>query len=219
EFELPPGNESDLGKDYWYALKQSFWLAYPGADLNSTCRAKNGFEYPCVKGTEKGNKNVKLLNLYFDNSSYIVVFSDKELSGLVPTLTDYACDRFPSWLKWLCPKPPSISKSIKDLTFDDLFAARYDNKETLGIGKERCDCAGAGCARALKYEFEYFGYSLDDLTPFLGSADLYEQEDFMMNQSAPNKVVVSVTNPKSIDRNALWNALSFMKRTIGVEEE
>ncbi|MBN1792683.1 hypothetical protein JW826_03295 [Candidatus Woesearchaeota archaeon] len=49
------------------------------------------------------------------------------------------------------------------------------------------------------------------LVPMIGTPELYAGENFMMNQSAPKKVLVTVVDPKSIDKSALWNALSFMK--------
>ncbi|MBN1792430.1 hypothetical protein JW826_01980, partial [Candidatus Woesearchaeota archaeon] len=209
EFELPPGNESDLGKDYWYALKQSFWLAYPGADLNSTCRAKNGFEYPCVKGNEPGNLSARLLNLYLDKDSGIVVFSDRDVPGLISVSQNYICDWFPSWLKWLCPDPPPISRSLRNLTFDRLYAARMNNREILGVSKERCECIG--CGKNLTYSFEYYGFGMVDLFAFLGTPELYVGEEFSMIESGVKRVSVLVRDPKKLDKESLWNALAFLK--------
>ncbi|MBN2141713.1 hypothetical protein JW711_00130 [Candidatus Woesearchaeota archaeon] len=210
EFELPE-NETNIGRDYWYAIRQSFWLAYPGADLNSTCKTESGYEYPCVKGNVKGYPNAKLLNMYLDNDTGIIIFSDKQISNLQSDFGDWLCDTLPPWLGWFCAGPPTLSKSITNLTFTSLYSVRFGNKESLGVGRKICECDT--CPKQTNFVFDYLGYTSDDLAPFLGDASLRSSlaSEFNVSDIGSNLVRVKARNPL-VEPEDLWNVLSFVKR-------
>ncbi|MBN2142915.1 hypothetical protein JW711_06320, partial [Candidatus Woesearchaeota archaeon] len=208
DFELPE-NETNLGRDYWYAMKQSFWLAYPGADLNSTCMTASGFMIPCAKGGDSGSASSKLLNLYLDNSTGIIVFSDRQISGLKPTLQQQLCTYFPSWLQWLCPPLPDPGISLKNLTFQYLHAARMGNAESIGTSYERCECVD--CPKNLVYSFYYKGFSSSDILSKFSVAGSHIAEEFNITILPPNSARIDVVNPAYREKRNLWKLLAFLK--------
>ena len=208
ELELPTINGTPAN-DFIFALKQSFWGAYPGSTFESACLNASGFDFSCLNGADPSNNNIKLLKLYYDNTTKVVVFSDREVTGLKPTLLEYVCDWFPPWLQWMCPTPPPISQSLTNLTFDRLYSGRLSSKETIGVQKDRCVCEN--CAKDSTFSFNYKGYSASDLLTLLGSPEVYAADDFSVYEPSNNLVNVYIKNPHGVDKPVLWDALSFLK--------
>jgi hypothetical protein len=200
---------ANFGKDYMFSIKRSLYEAYPASTLSSSsCSSPSadGFNSVCLNGKDSTG-NVPIIMLYSDNATKIVAFSDQAISGLKPGFVETVCGWLPGWLSWLCPTPLPISVSVKNLTFDKLYAVKIGSKELFGIQKDRCECAG--CLKTSSFLFRYKSYTKADFLAFLGTNQTIASDAFTIIESSPY-VNVSIINPK-VDKGILWSSLAFLK--------
>ncbi|MFH0869940.1 MAG: hypothetical protein V1866_02695 [archaeon] len=191
------------GSGFVAAMSQSFWLSYPGSSAtfdDSACSSSlTGFNR-CIHATAGSKK--ELLNLYYDKNYSIVIFSNQPVSGLTPGVIDKICSSLPGWLKWLCPTPSSLADDLKRSDFDRAFAAKQGSKQTLGLGKNKCD----GIRKSWIYSFNYTGFGVNGLDRIIEG---FGKEAVV--KKLGNGISVVITNPTSA---SAWNDLSVLRSLI-----
>jgi hypothetical protein len=206
------------GQDYIYAIKRSFYEAYPGSTFTSATNCRSSpLSDACATGQGSntgGSSTTRLLNLYYDNNTKIVFFSDKSLSVDSPGLVRTVCSWLPSWLQWLCPKESPLAMSIKNLTFDRLYAGSISSggasKSILGTSRSSCECTSCSPSDTFRFTYTGTGYSKNDFITFFGNNESISSDAYSINETS-GVLSVSIKNPTGIDKNALWYSLTFIK--------
>jgi hypothetical protein len=137
------------------------------------------------------------LRLYYDKTYQMVIFSNRNINGLTPSFGDAICNVLPSWLKWLCPSPPPLSRDMAGVKlFNKIYAAKNGTKQVFGVTEGICGLD--------IYSFNYTGYLKEELMPLI----LYPDEGVFKNFTSDNSIFISKSENDPWDP---WTSLTILR--------
>lgn len=169
---------------------------YP-ASFDFTCNeASTGFAVDCM-----GGGSDHYLELYYDKTYQMVIFSDQPISGLTPSFGQTICNALPGWMQWLCPNPTALSEDMAGVKlFNKIYAAKNGTtKRVFGVKESMC---GDDI-----YSFNYTGYLKEELIPLI----LYPDVGVYANFTSDNTIYIKRSELIPWDP---WTALTIL-RTLG----
>lgn len=176
------------------------YMADEGVSFDFNCDEGDTDFVQCMGG---GANNY--LRLYYDKTYQIVIFSNRNIDGLTPNFGDTICGVLPSWLKWLCPSPPSLARDLAGVKlFNKIYAAKNGTKQVFGITERICTID--------IYSFNYTGYLKEELMPLI----LYPDEGVFKNFTSDNTVFISKSDNDPWDPWASLTILRNLEQPQGV---
>jgi len=171
---------------------------YP-ASFHFTCNEASTNFVQCM-----GSGANNYLRLYYDKTYQIVIFSNKNIDGLTPGIGDTICGVLPSWLKWLCPSPPSLSRDLAGVKlFNRIYAAKNGPKQVFGVNEQMCGPA--------IYSFNYTGYLKEELMPLI----LYPNVGVVANFTSDNTILdhntILIRKQSQDDPWDPWTSLTILR--------
>jgi len=172
------------------------YMTDQGVSFDFTCNeASTGFTQCMGSGANN------YLRLYYDKTYQIVIFSNRDIDGLTPSIGDTICgvlpSWLPSWLKGLCPSSPTLSRDLAGVKlFNKIYAAKNGTKQVFGVTERICTLD--------IYSFNYTGYLKEELMPLI----LYPDEGVFKNFTSNNTIFISKSDNDPWDP---WTSLTILR--------
>jgi hypothetical protein len=173
-------------------------MADEGVNFAFTCDETSTGFVSCM-----GGGSDDYLELYYDRTYQMVIFSNQPISGLRPTFGQRLCDALPGWMQWLCPSPLSLSQDLTGIKlFSNIYIAQNGTagstttKSVFGVKEDMC---GDDI-----YSFNYTGYLKEELIPLV----LYPDAQVFTNFTSDNTIYIRRSNLIPWDP---WIALTVLR--------
>lgn len=160
------------------------------------------FDFTCNEGATNfvqcmGAGSSGYLRLYYDKTYQMVIFSNRNVNGLMPSFGDTICSVLPRWLQWLCPNPPPLTTDLQGVKlFNKVYAARNGTKQVFGVSEPLC--------LTDVYSFNYTGYLQEELMPLI----LYPDEGVFKNFTSESTIFISKSRNDPWDP---WASLTILR--------